>query len=35
VIPTASSQPLGITKGQDGRLWFTEQSGNRIGYVVA
>jgi hypothetical protein len=35
VVPTASSQPFGITRGLDGRLWFTEQSGNKIGSIWA
>jgi len=26
-----SSNPLGITKGPDGNIWFTEQTGNNIG----
>ncbi len=29
-----SSQPFGITKGPNGTLWFTEQNGNRVGYVT-
>jgi virginiamycin B lyase len=33
-VPTAGSQPFGITLGLDGSLWFTEQNGNRIGKVV-
>lgn len=32
-IPTASSQPVGITLGPDGNMWFAEQFGNKIGYV--
>src|SRR5438477_348283 len=30
-IPTANSQPWGITAGPDGNIWFTEQYGNKIG----
>jgi virginiamycin B lyase len=33
-VATTSSQPWGITRGQDGKLWFTEQGGNRIGDVT-
>ena len=33
-VPTAGGQPLGITSGPDGNLWFTEGSGNKIGQVV-
>ena len=31
---TASGAPTGITKGPDGNLWFTEQSGNNIGQIT-
>jgi virginiamycin B lyase len=31
-LPTGSS-PEGITLGPDGAMWFTEQSGNRIGRI--
>jgi virginiamycin B lyase len=34
LIPTAGSQPGGITAGPDGALWFTEQTGNRIGRIT-
>ena len=30
-IPTASSAPTSITAGPDGDVWFTENSGNKIG----
>ena len=29
-----NAQPLGITRGPDGNLWFTEIEGNRIGRVT-
>jgi streptogramin lyase len=32
-IPTANSQPRGITAGPDGNLWFTESSGDKIGRI--
>jgi virginiamycin B lyase len=32
-IPTADSQPVGITAGPDGNLWFTELRGNNIGQL--
>ncbi len=32
-IPTAVSGPVGITAGPDGNLWFTEDSGNKIGEI--
>jgi IPTL-CTERM motif len=28
------ANPVGITAGPDGALWFTEQSGNRIGRIT-
>jgi hypothetical protein len=31
---TAASNPLGIAAGPDGNLWFTEQTGNRIGRIT-
>ncbi len=31
--PTASATPAKMSLGQDGRLWFTEQSGNKIGQL--
>ena len=34
LIPTASSQPGGITAGPGRALWFTEQTGNRIGRIT-
>jgi streptogramin lyase len=33
-IPTANSNPVEITPGPDGNLWFTEQSGNNIGRIT-
>jgi len=33
-IPTAGSQPSGITSGPDDNLWFAEQNGNNIGEVI-
>ncbi len=35
-VPTANSQPFGITAGPDGNLWFTEGlgNGNKIGKVT-
>jgi streptogramin lyase len=33
-IPTAISWPYGITSGPDGNLWFTENSGNKIGRIT-
>jgi IPTL-CTERM motif len=31
---TAGANPVGITAGPDGNLWFTEVSGNRIGRIT-
>ena len=33
-IPTASSSPWAIAPGPDGNLWFTEESGNKIGRIT-
>ncbi len=33
-IPTANSQPNDITLGPDGKLWFVEQGGNKIGKIT-
>jgi virginiamycin B lyase len=33
-VPTAGSQPYGITAGPDGNLWFTEFLGNKIGRIT-
>lgn len=33
-IPTFNSEPVGITTGPDGNLWFTESHGNRIGTIT-
>ena len=30
-IPTTGSQPIGITHGPDGAVWFAELAGNKIG----
>jgi hypothetical protein len=35
LLPTAGSNPGGITLGPDGKMWFTEQSlGNKIGRIT-
>ena len=33
-IPTANSNPIDITAGPDGALWFTEYGGNKIGRIT-
>ena len=33
-IPTLVSGPGGIVVGPDGRLWFSETSGNKVGYIT-
>ena len=33
-LPTAVSQPAGITVGPDGALWFTEENGHKIGRIT-
>jgi virginiamycin B lyase len=33
-IPTRASQPHGITAGPDGGIWFTENSGNKVGRLM-
>ena len=33
-VPTAGSHPVGITRGPDGNLWFTENAGNQIGRLT-
>jgi hypothetical protein len=33
-VPTASSNPWGITAGPDGAMWFTELSGNKVGRIT-
>ncbi len=33
-IPASNSQPVGITSGPDGNLWFTESHGNNIGKMT-
>ena len=32
-IPSANSQPIGITTGPDGNIWFTENNTNKIGSI--
>ncbi len=34
-VPTFNAEPFGITAGPDGALWFTEQTGNKIGRISA
>src|SRR5712671_3088073 len=33
-VPTANSQPAGITAGPDGALWFIELLANKIGRIT-
>jgi hypothetical protein len=33
-VPTAASNPEGITAGPDGNLWFTEYNANKIGRIT-
>jgi len=33
-IPTSGSEPVGITSGPDGALWFVEQVGNKVGRIT-
>jgi virginiamycin B lyase len=33
VIPTANSRPIAIEEGPDGRMWFSEEAGGRIGRI--
>ncbi|HJU63892.1 MAG TPA: hypothetical protein VJ864_17770, partial [Candidatus Binatia bacterium] len=33
-LPTPGAEPLAITAGPDGNLWFTEFSGNNIGRIT-
>src|SRR5262245_56329583 len=33
-VPTAASFPGGIASGPDGRIWFCEISGNKIGAIT-
>src|SRR5205823_1158123 len=33
-LPTGGGAPLAITSGADGNLWFTEESGNKIGRIT-
>jgi hypothetical protein len=33
-VPTAASNPSGITAGPDGNLWFTEFNANKIGRIT-
>jgi virginiamycin B lyase len=30
VVPTPASQPVGVARGSDGNLWFTEQGAGKI-----
>jgi streptogramin lyase len=32
-VPTAESEPAGITTGPDGNLWFTEYLGDKVGRI--
>src|SRR5689334_23740785 len=32
-VPTAKSQPMGITPGPDGALWFTEGAEHKVGRI--
>ena len=34
-VPTAGSNPWGITAGPDGNLWFTEGNSNQIGRITS
>jgi hypothetical protein len=34
-LRATNSGPLGITAGPDGRLWFTEADGNKIGRITS
>lgn len=34
-VPTANSDPYGITKGPDGNVWFTENLGHKIGMLTS
>ncbi len=33
-IPPAESDPVGITAGPDGNVWFTENRGDKIGRIT-
>jgi streptogramin lyase len=33
-VLTAASEPVGITSGPDGALWFVEQTGNNVGRIT-
>src|SRR5439155_23755363 len=33
-IATTNSGPVGIARGPDGNLWFTEATGNKIGQIT-
>jgi hypothetical protein len=33
-LPTPNSGPSGITAGPDGALWFSEETGNKIGRIT-
>ena len=32
-IPTANSRPIAVEKGPDGRMWFTEEAGGKVGRI--
>ncbi|HYR02598.1 MAG TPA: hypothetical protein VES58_04590, partial [Syntrophobacteria bacterium] len=34
-VPTPDSTPYRITRGLDGNLWFTENTGSKIGRISA
>jgi streptogramin lyase len=33
-VPTAGGEPVAITTGPDGKLWFSEAAGNKIGRIT-
>ena len=33
-VPTAGSDPYGITVGPDGNVWFAENIGNKVGFIT-
>jgi len=33
-VPTPNSQPHAIVTGPDGKIWFTEASGNKMGVLT-
>jgi virginiamycin B lyase len=34
-IPTANSRPIAIEEGPDGRMWFSEEAGGKVGRIEA